>query len=127
VLLAEILYDHGVDLLDVSSGGAHPKQKVKAGFHAPAYQSELSSQIKERVNDKLLIGTVGGIREAAVAEKLLAECVADVTLVGREFLRRPNLVWDWAEGLGVQVKLANQIEWGFYGRDSSTREVFGEV
>ena len=31
VKLAELLADMGVDLLDVSSGGNHPKQKVKTG------------------------------------------------------------------------------------------------
>lgn len=31
VRLAEIIADMGVDLLDVSSGGNHPKQKVKSG------------------------------------------------------------------------------------------------
>ena len=36
VLLAEILAANGVDLLDVSSGGLHPKQQVKAG---PGYQA----------------------------------------------------------------------------------------
>ena len=36
VRLAEILADKGVDLLDVSSGGLHPKQKVKGG---PGYQA----------------------------------------------------------------------------------------
>ncbi|KAL8639432.1 MAG: hypothetical protein Q9228_003538 [Teloschistes exilis] len=36
VRLAEILATKGVDLLDVSSGGNHPKQKVKTG---PGYQA----------------------------------------------------------------------------------------
>lgn len=36
VKLAEILAEKGVDLLDVSSGGLDPRQKVKAG---PGYQS----------------------------------------------------------------------------------------
>ena len=31
IKLAELLADMGVDLLDVSSGGNHPKQKVKTG------------------------------------------------------------------------------------------------
>lgn len=35
VRLAAILAERGVDLLDVSSGGNHPKQKIKAG---PGYQ-----------------------------------------------------------------------------------------
>lgn len=36
VRLATVLAERGVDLLDVSSGGLHPKQKIKAG---PAYQA----------------------------------------------------------------------------------------
>lgn len=36
VRLAEILADKGIDLLDVSSGGLHPKQKIKGG---PGYQA----------------------------------------------------------------------------------------
>ena len=36
VRLAETLADIGVDLLDVSSGGNHPSQKVKTG---PGYQA----------------------------------------------------------------------------------------
>ena len=36
IKLAEILATKGVDLLDVSSGGNHPKQKITAG---PGYQA----------------------------------------------------------------------------------------
>lgn len=36
VRLAKLLADKGVDLLDVSSGGNHPKQKIKTG---PGYQA----------------------------------------------------------------------------------------
>lgn len=36
VRLAEMLASRGVDLLDVSSGGLHPKQKIKGG---PGYQA----------------------------------------------------------------------------------------
>lgn len=36
VRLATILAEKGVDLLDVSSGGLHPKQKIKTG---PGYQA----------------------------------------------------------------------------------------
>ena len=39
VRFAEILADRGVDLLDVSSGGNHPKQKIKTG---PGYQVRTS-------------------------------------------------------------------------------------
>ena len=36
VRLTELLVDKGVDLLDVSSGGLHPNQKIKTG---PGYQA----------------------------------------------------------------------------------------
>lgn len=36
IRLAEILAEKGVDLLDVSSGGNHPKQQIKTG---PGYQA----------------------------------------------------------------------------------------
>lgn len=36
VQLAEILAEKGVDLLDVSTGGNHPKQQIKGG---PGYQA----------------------------------------------------------------------------------------
>ena len=39
VKLAEILADKGVDLLDVSSGGNHEKQKINPGPKGFAYQS----------------------------------------------------------------------------------------
>lgn len=36
IRLAEIVAEKGVDLLDVSSGGNHPKQQIKTG---PGYQA----------------------------------------------------------------------------------------
>ena len=39
VKLAEILAERGVDLLDVSSGGLHPKQKIESGPLGSAYQA----------------------------------------------------------------------------------------
>lgn len=39
VRLAEILADKGVDLLDVSTGGNHPKQKIIHGPVGSAYQA----------------------------------------------------------------------------------------
>lgn len=43
VKLAEILATKGVDLLDVSSGGNHPKQKIKTG---PGYQAVSSPLVR---------------------------------------------------------------------------------
>jgi 2,4-dienoyl-CoA reductase-like NADH-dependent reductase (Old Yellow Enzyme family) len=116
VKLAEILATRGVDFLDVSSGGNHAKEKIRAG---PAYQAPFSEAVKKRLGNRLLVGCVGSITEGKQAEGLLRDGKADVVLVGRQFQRRPALVWDWADDLGVKIKAANQIEWGFVGRGSA--------
>ena len=113
VKLAQILATRGVDLIDVSTGGNHPKQKVIGG---PAYQAPFAHEVKKAVKDKALVGSVGVITEGPLAESLLQEGKADVIFVARHFQRRPGLVWDWADELGVSIKVANQIEWGFAGR-----------
>jgi hypothetical protein len=43
----------------------------------------------------------------------LAEGKADAMLVARAFLRNLGLVWKWAGELGVEVRIAKQIGWGF--------------
>ncbi len=123
VRLAPILAEHGVDLLDVSSGGVHPAQKVKGG---PGYQAPFAKAIKKAVGDKLLVSAVGTITSGKQAEALLTgkgseelargEEVLDAVMVGRYFQKEPGLVWKWAEELGVQINVANQIRWGFGGR-----------
>ncbi|KAF8503175.1 FMN-linked oxidoreductase [Gautieria morchelliformis] len=118
VKLAKILSTRGVDFLDVSSGGNHPKQKVRGG---PAYQAPFAAAVKEQLGDKLLVGSVGSIKDGKLAESLLQNGMTDVTLVGRQFQRRPGLVWDWADELGVKIKVANQIEWGFGGKGTSRK------
>lgn len=118
VRLAEILADMGVDLLDVSSGGLHPKQKLKTG---PGYQAPFAKAVKEKVGDKMAVGTVGTITSGKQAQQLLEEGL-DLAIVGRMFQKNPGLVWTWAEELGVQVNVANQIRWGFGGRPGAPKK-----
>ena len=118
VKLAEILADMGVDLLDVSSGGLHPKQRVKPG---PGYQAPFAKAVKERVGDKMAVGTVGTITSGKQAQQLLEEGL-DLAIVGRMFQKNPGLVWTFAEELGVQVNVANQIRWGFGGRPGAPKK-----
>ena len=118
VELAGILADMGVDLLDVSSGGVHPKQKIKAG---PGYQAPFAKAVKERLGDRLAVGTVGSIMSGKLAQRLLDEGL-DLAVVGRMFQKNPALVWTFAEELGVEVKIANQIRWGFRGRRGAPKK-----
>jgi len=113
VRLAEILAERGVDLLDVSSGGNHEKQKIKSG---PGYQAPFAKAVKEKVGDKLLVGTVGTITEGKQANGLLVDDHLDLAIAGRMFQKNPGLVWAWADDLGVVCQWANQIRWGFGGR-----------
>ncbi len=111
--LAHILADHGVDLLDVSSGGINARQRIKRG---EAYQAHLAGEVKKSVGNKLLVSAVGTLGTGAVAQKVLDNGWADVILIGRQFLKNPGLVWAMSEELGVEINLAKQIGWGFTPR-----------
>lgn len=113
VRLAPLLADRGVDLIDVSSGGLHPAQKID---QVPNYQAPFAMRIKKAVGDRALVSTVGRIVKGKQANDLLEGKDGeplDLTAVGRMFQKEPGLVWTWAEELGVQIHVANQIRWGF--------------
>ena len=118
IKLAEAIAEMGVDLLDVSSGGIGPRQKVKSG---PGYQAPFAKAVKEKLGDKLAIGTVGTIRTGKQANDLLEDGL-DLAIVGRMFQKNPSLVWSFAEELGVQINIANQIRWGFGGRPGAPKK-----
>lgn len=65
----------GVDLLDVSSGGSHPKQRID-GVNTKGSHVKIASPIRSAVhadNLKLLIGVVGGITEAEQARDIVEQ------------------------------------------------------
>jgi 2,4-dienoyl-CoA reductase-like NADH-dependent reductase (Old Yellow Enzyme family) len=113
VKLAEILAERGVDLIDVSSAGLHEKQHIHAG---PGYQEPFAKAIKDKVGDKMLVGTVGSITNGKQANGYLEDDNLDVCFIGRMFQKNPGLVWQFADELGVEGRWANQIRWGFGGR-----------
>ncbi|KAE9392148.1 FMN-linked oxidoreductase [Gymnopus androsaceus JB14] len=124
IQFASILADHGVDFIDISSGGNHFKQNLTNRNAQQEWASEslhLCSKHGKHGHGvgKILVGTVGGINSGIQAEKFLQDDVADVCLVGRHFQKNPGLVWSFAEELGIRIYLANQISWGFFGRGSA--------
>ncbi|KAI9147785.1 NADPH dehydrogenase afvA [Paramyrothecium foliicola] len=122
VKLAEILATRGVDVLDVSSGGNHAQQKVVGG---PGYQAPFAKKIKAAVGDKMLVSTVGSIKDGVLAEKLIkgsdeeGDTPLDLVGAGRMFQKNPGLVWQFADDLEVAIHVAHQIGWGFGGRASA--------
>lgn len=159
VRLAEVLAGMGVDLLDVSSGGLHPKQRVKSGpgtymsefrnstnpFYtkktkkktssltstSTGYQAPFAKAVKAKLRDRLAVGTVGTITSGKQAQQLLDDDEEDggldLAIVGRMFQKNPGLVWTFAEELGVQVNVANQIRWGFGGRPGAAKKKEGKM
>lgn len=122
VKFADLVYQHGVDFLDVSSSGNHSQQRMKSG---PAYQAHFAEAVKKYLastpSSGLIVGSVGSITNGVLAQSILDKGQADVVLVGRHFQKRPGLVWDFAEDLGVKIRVARQIEWGFSGRGSGKK------
>lgn len=112
IKLSDYLIEHGVDVLDASSGGNNSDQeRRKTG---QGYQVPLAKAIKQHVGDKLLVATVGKITEGEFANKVVENGEADIVLSGSQFLKNPGLVWAWADALGVRQVHAHQYEWPFY-------------
>ncbi|KAL2839452.1 hypothetical protein BJX68DRAFT_279395 [Aspergillus pseudodeflectus] len=111
--LAPILAEHGVDFLDVSSGGIHPAQStsIKSG---DGYQVPFAIAIKQAIGDAMPVSAVGGIRTGKMAEGFLNDGL-DAIMCGRWFQKSPGLVYSYAEELEVNVKMSTQYGWAFKG------------
>jgi 2,4-dienoyl-CoA reductase-like NADH-dependent reductase (Old Yellow Enzyme family) len=104
VRLAALLRDHGVDLVDVSSGGNVADARIEVG---PGYQVDLARRI--RVEAGTPTGAVGMITEAKQAEEVLSSGSADVVLLARALLRDPHWALRAAYELGVAD--GEGVEW----------------
>ncbi len=108
VELARAVGELGVDLIDCSSGGAVPDAVIPA---AADFQVPFAEKIRQESG--LATGAVGLITEAKQAEAIIAGERADVVLIGREFLRRPQWPLAAAIELGETPPLPRQYERGF--------------
>ncbi|KAK4246876.1 NADH:flavin oxidoreductase/NADH oxidase [Corynascus novoguineensis] len=123
--LAALLPDLGVDLLDVSSGGNNPLQKIEVH---PYFQVDMAAEIRSelrRAGKNMAIGAVGMISTAEMARSVVqadgtlsgqqdgtveingehgTKAKADLVLVARQFLREPEFVLKTAALLGVDVQ-----------------------
>jgi len=95
VELAGLLREHGVDLVDVSSGGMSPQQQIPVG---PGYQVGFAARIKREAG--IATAAVGMITDAAQANAIVAAGEADLVLLAREFLRDPYWPVHAATALG---------------------------
>jgi 2,4-dienoyl-CoA reductase-like NADH-dependent reductase (Old Yellow Enzyme family) len=95
VALAGLLRAHGVDLVDVSSGGLVPHAKIPVG---PGFQTPLAARI--RAEAAIPTAAVGMITDPHQANAIVAECQADLVFLAREMLRDPYWPLHAAAALG---------------------------
>jgi 2,4-dienoyl-CoA reductase-like NADH-dependent reductase (Old Yellow Enzyme family) len=98
VELSRQLAGLGVDLIDCSSGGLAPQQKITLG---PGYQVPFAERIKREVGVRT--GAVGLITTAQQADEIVRTGQADMVLLAREFLRDPYFPLHAAKALGDTV------------------------
>jgi 2,4-dienoyl-CoA reductase-like NADH-dependent reductase (Old Yellow Enzyme family) len=103
--LARQLKPLGVDLMDVSSGGAVPGVTIPLG---PGYQTGFAEAIRTEAG--MATGAVGMISEAVQAETILATAQADLVFLARELLRDPYWPRRAAKALDVKIKAPVQYE-----------------
>ncbi len=92
------LGEHGVDLINVSSGGNAPA-RIPVG---PGYQVPLATAIRQATG--VPVAAVGMIDDPWQAEQIVATGLADVALAGREFLRDPSFGIHAARRLGADAE-----------------------
>jgi 2,4-dienoyl-CoA reductase-like NADH-dependent reductase (Old Yellow Enzyme family) len=98
VELSRRLRQHGVDLVDCSSGGIVPTAHVPM---APGYQVPFAERIRREAG--LATGAVGLITTPAQADEIVRRGRADVVLLARELLRDPYWPLRAAKELGYTV------------------------
>ncbi|MGA7255533.1 MAG: NADH:flavin oxidoreductase/NADH oxidase [Terracidiphilus sp.] len=94
VALARLLKEHGVDLVDCSSGGNVAGAKIPL---EPGYQVWFAARIRREAG--MATAAVGLITTPAQAEAIVAGGEADLVLLAREMLRDPYFGVHAAEAL----------------------------
>ena len=84
VRLAPLLREHGVDLIDCSSGGLIPGVKIPVG---PGYQVRFAERIRREAG--IPTAAVGMITDPAQANEIISSGQADLVFLARELLRDP--------------------------------------
>ena len=103
IALSRLLAARGVDLVDVSSGGLSPAQRIDA---VPDYQVPFAARIRREAD--IATGAVGLITTSAQAERIVADGDADLVLLARELLRDPYFPRRAAQDLGAKIDPPDQ-------------------
>jgi len=103
VELARLLREHGVDLVDASSGGLVADAKIPV---ASGFQVGFAARIRHEAN--ISTAAVGLITEPEQANAIIANGEADLILLARAMLRDPYWAVHAAAALGEQASWPKQ-------------------
>lgn len=107
VALAGLLKARGdVDLIDCSSAGIAPEQKITS-IH-PGYQVPFAERIRREAG--IATGAVGMIREPELAAEIIANGRADLVFLARALLADPAWPLRAARHFGVKTELVPQYQ-----------------
>lgn len=113
VRFAALLGEHGVDMVDTSSGGVVTDRRVDTrvrrgyGFHAP-----FAAALKEGA--EVRVATVGLVVDPRQAELLVERGDTDLVVIGREALRDPSWAHHARESLVGRDYESWHVEAGFF-------------
>lgn len=112
IALSKVLKEHGVDVMDVSTGGIMSGVSIPV---KPNYQVPFAEQVKSKAD--IPVTAVGLITKPKQAAKILAHGEADAVEIGRAALRDPYWPLRAANKLGIpstEVPYAPQYIAGAY-------------
>lgn len=98
VVFARQAGERGVDLVDCSSGGTHPRAQVPV---APGYQVPFAARVRAEAG--VATAAVGLITTARQAAEIVESGQADLVLLGREMLRTPQWALRASAELGTPL------------------------
>jgi 2,4-dienoyl-CoA reductase-like NADH-dependent reductase (Old Yellow Enzyme family) len=98
------LKDHGVDVIDCSSGGITGDGAMPAIPRVPGFQVGYAREVRREIGIPTM--AVGLITEASHAEAILREGHADLVALARELMDNPNWPLHAARALGLADPLA---------------------
>lgn len=103
VELSKLLLEKSIDLVDCSSGGNSPAQKIPV---APMYQVDFAARIKMETG--MRTGAVGLITTAQQADAILTSGRADLIFFARQALRDPYFALHSARELDMDIVWPDQ-------------------
>ncbi len=103
VTTAQVLKEHGVDLIDCSSGGNAVSPTIPLG---PGYQVPFAGRVRAEAG--IATGAVGLITTPQQAEDIIASGEADLVFLARALLRDPYWAKHAATSLGGEVPWVDQ-------------------